>query len=88
MGTDSYGREIVRYTVRIELQTGSPKQDRSVEYHAITSLGDLKAAAMAAVRAHADNPEAGFGVVEIVSSDTTFKIDPERDLLDYWGGMD
>jgi hypothetical protein len=47
MGTDSEGRQFVRYTIRIEL----PLEDRSVKYRAVTSLGEPRAAVMAAFRA-------------------------------------
>lgn len=88
MGTDSEGRQIVRYTVRIELRYGNPRKNRMVEYQAVTSLGELKAAALAALRVRASDPEVRLADVEIVNREADFKIDPERDLLDYWGGMD
>jgi hypothetical protein len=88
MGTDSYGRQIIRYSIRIQLRTGRPAEDRMVEYKAVTSLGELKAAAMAALKMRSNHPDANFDSVEVVNRETDFKIDQERDLLDYLGGMD
>ena len=51
-------------------------------------MGELKAAALAALRVRADDPGVRFADVEIVNREAEFKIDLERDLLDYWGGMD
>ena len=59
-----------------------------MEYKSVTSMGDLKAAALAALRVRADDPGVRFADVEIVNREAEFKIDLERDLLDYWGGMD
>jgi hypothetical protein len=84
MGTDSLGRQIIRYTVRIDLRFENPSKDRSVEYKAVTSLGELKAAAMAALRIHADDPEARFAKMQVINREADFKIDRDRDLLDYW----
>ncbi len=84
MSTDSYGNQIVRYTVRMQLEP----EGRMVEYRAVTSLGELKAAAMAALRLRSEDPEARFASIEIVNTETKYTIDPERDLLDYLGGVD
>lgn len=70
-----------RYTVRIRLKPG----DEEVEYRAVTSLGELKAAAMAALRLMSDRPEARFSTIEIANVESVYTPDPERDLLDYWG---
>jgi hypothetical protein len=43
---------------------------------------------MVALKAHADDPEARLESVKVVNTETDFTIDPERDLLDYWGGLD
>ncbi len=73
-----------RYTVRIWLE---PRAG-TVEYKAVTSLGELKAAAMAVSAPKADQPEARYSVVEVTQVETEFVIDRERDLLDYWGKVD
>jgi len=84
VGTDSLGRQIIRYTIRFT----NPSDNRAVEFKAVTSLGELKAAAMAAWKLCANDPEARFAEVEVVNRESDFTIDPERDLLDYWGGVD
>jgi hypothetical protein len=66
-GTDCDGRQIVRYTIRIELRFANTGEDRAVEYKAVTSLGELKAGVSAALRARADEPEAAFDGVEVVN---------------------
>lgn len=82
--TVRYYQTVRRYTIRIWLE---PRAG-TVEYKACTSLGELKAAAMAASRLLTDNPEARFSGVEIINVEDDFDIDPEHDLLDYWGGLD
>jgi hypothetical protein len=47
----------------------------------------LKAAALAASALKADQPEARYSGVE-GQVEREFVIDRERDLLDYWGGVD
>lgn len=70
-----------RYTVQITLKPG----EEIVEYRSVTALGELKAAAMAALRLIRDRPDARFSTVEVVSVESDFKLDPEHDLRDYWG---
>ena len=70
-----------RYTVRITLKPG----DEIVEYRSVTALGELKAAAMAALRLVRERPEARFSTVEVVRVESDFTLDPESDLRDYWG---
>jgi len=43
---------------------------------------------MATARLLRDQPEARFSGIEITMTEDTFEIDPEHDLLDYWGGLD
>ena len=43
---------------------------------------------MAALRLLHDQPEARSSGVEMTLVEDDFKIDPEHDLLDYWGGID
>lgn len=69
-----------RYTVRLGLKPG----DRKVLFRVVTSLGELKAAAIAALRQARNDPESRLGTVEIVEVETEFSVDPENDLLDYW----
>jgi hypothetical protein len=47
-------------------------------------MGELKAAAFAALWQARVDPESAIVSVEIVKVETEFKIDPARDLLDYW----
>jgi len=82
--TVRYYETVRRYTVRIWLEP----RGGTAEYKACTSLGELKAASMAALRLLYDQPEARFSGVEITLVEDDFKIDPEHDLLDYWGGID
>jgi hypothetical protein len=70
-----------RYTVRLGLEPGN----RSVTMRIVTSLGELKAAAAAALTQVRHEPESGFSTVEILQAETEFTPDPENDLLDYWG---
>jgi hypothetical protein len=70
-----------RYTVRLGLKPG----DRSVTFRVVTSLGELKAAAIAALRQARDDPESRLGTVEIVKVERSFDVDSKDDLLDYWG---
>ena len=83
MSTDSYGNQ-VRHTVRMQLKT----EGRTVEYRAVTSLSELKAAVMAALALRAEDPDARFASIEVVNTETEYTVDPERDLLDYLGGVD
>lgn len=55
-----------------------------MEHTVVTRLGEHKAAVMAALRQHADDPEAHVYTVEIVRLERDVEIDPRRDLLDYW----
>lgn len=82
--TRRYYETVRRYTVRLWLE---PRAG-TVEYRACTSLGELKAAAMATSRLLSDDPEARFSGVEVTMVEEEFEIDPEHDLLDYWGGID
>ncbi len=75
----STGRTFARYTVRLLL--GSP--DRQVDYTVITCMGELKAAAMAALE-QASHGEVPLNNVEVVKVERDYAPDPERDLLDYW----
>lgn len=70
-----------RYTVRITMEPS----EELIEYRAVTALGELKAAAMAALRLIRDRPEARFSKVEIVNVETDYSLDPANDLRDYWG---
>jgi hypothetical protein len=70
-----------RYTVRLGLKPG----DRSVTFRVVTSLGELKAAAIAALRQARDDSESRLGTVEIVKVERSFDVDSKDDLLDYWG---
>jgi len=70
-----------RYTIRIQLKP----EERMVEYRAVTSLGELKAAAMAALRLMHEYPEARFSTVEVIKIEADFTLDPQHDLRDYWG---
>jgi hypothetical protein len=81
--TVRYYETVRRYTIRIWLE---PRAG-TVEYRAVTSLGELKAAAMAADRLMADQPEARYSGIEVTNVETEFVIE-DRDLLDYWGGID
>jgi hypothetical protein len=69
-----------RYTVRLELWPDR----RSAEYAVVTAMGELKAVAMATVRAIRQHPDAGVLSVEITRVEKEFTIDPARDLLDDW----
>lgn len=87
VSTDSQGREVRRYTVSFQLEphrVGGPRQ----EIRAATSLGELKAVAMATARLLRLKPEARFSDVEIVRAEDRFEIDPEHDVVDYWGGFE
>jgi hypothetical protein len=70
-----------RYTVRLGLKPG----DSHVTFTVVTSLGELKAAAIAALLQARNDPDSRLGSVEIVEIELDFSIDPENDLLDYWG---
>lgn len=70
----------LRYTVRLTLRPG----DRLVEFRVVTAMGELKAAAMAALRQARLDSEAFLTGVEIVLVECEFKIDPGLDLLDHW----
>lgn len=70
-----------RYTVRIAIKPG----EDAAEYRVVTALGELKAAALAALRLMQDRPEARFSTVEIVRVESDFVLDPRDDIRDYWG---
>lgn len=70
-----------RYTIRFRLEpTG-----QHVEFRAVTTFGELKAAAMATDRLMSKNPNARFSTVEVVAVETEFDVDPAEDALDHWG---
>jgi hypothetical protein len=81
--TVRYYETVRRYTIRFWLE---PRAG-TFEYRACTSLGELKAAAMATSRLLRDNPEARFSGVEVTLVEDKFDIDPDHDLLDHWGGI-
>jgi hypothetical protein len=80
VGSEAFGSE-VRYTVRYTLMP--TKQE--VTFTVVTSLGELKAAAVAGIRKATDFPDLSMGEVEIVKIETEFTLDQEHDLIDYWG---
>jgi hypothetical protein len=94
VGTDSDGRPILRYTVRLLVASPLPQGGlnasswRHVEFRAVTSLGEHKAAAMAALRQQGIDPSTRLRSVEVIAVEDQFVIDPDGDLLDYWGGCD
>lgn len=69
-----------RYTVHLRLRPG----DRLAEFRVVTAMGELKAAAMAALRQSRLDSEAFLTSVEIVLVEDEYTIDPEHDLLDNW----
>ena len=83
MLTDVDGRPIRRYVVRMQLMP----QREEVEWRAVTSHGELKAAAMASAALSRSRPDQGVGAVTVEVEDRT-EVDRESDLLDYWGGCD
>jgi hypothetical protein len=70
----------VRYTVRLGLKPGG----RIVDFTVVTSMGELKAAVLAATHQVHLEPSTSIFSVEILAVETDYTVDPERDLLDYW----
>ena len=85
MNSGDTGREGVsagrarRYTIRLRLKPG----DRTATYAAVTTMGELLAAVMAALRHSRVEPEDRIVDVELVSVEEDFTPDP-KDLLSYW----
>lgn len=81
--TTPYGPN-VRYTVRLHVvgedrsDAGSVRAvDRYVEYRVVTPLGELKAAATAAVHFTGLEPDSIYSEVEIVEVEHDFTINPD-----------
>lgn len=81
--TTPYGPN-VRYTVRLHVVgedgsgSGSVRAvDRYVEHRVVTPLGELKAAATAAVHFTELEPDSIFSEVEIIKVEHDFTVDPD-----------
>lgn len=93
--TDASGRQIRRYTVQLMTMNpdpdgGAPREGfQPVEYRCVTSLGEIKAGIMAAMRHHRLNPDFRLAEATVVKvEDEWDDRDPANDLLDYFGGVD
>jgi hypothetical protein len=92
--TDSSGRQIRRYTIQLMVMNPTPRgaappDFQPIEYRCVTSLGEIKAGVMAAMRHHGFNPDFRLAEVSVVRvEDEWDDRDPDNDLLDYWGGKD
>jgi len=70
-----------RYTIRFRLEPSG----ETVEYRAVTPMGESMAVALATARLLVwKNPDARFSDVEVTNIETDFTVDPVEDALDYW----
>lgn len=88
--TDALGRPIRRYTIQLMAMNptssgAAPREGfQPVEYRCVTSLGEIKAGIMAAMRHHRFNPDFRLEEVSVVRVEDQWA----NDLLDYFGGVD
>jgi hypothetical protein len=71
--------------------TGAAPQEgfQPAEYRCVTSLGEIKAGIMAAMRHQRLNPEFRLAEASVVRvEDEWDDLDQSEDLLDYFGGID
>ena len=70
----------MRYTVRL----GFKPDNRVADFTVVTSMGELKAAAVAAMRQCDLDPDVHLYSVEIVRVEVEYTVDVHRDIVDYW----